>query len=170
VCDYCGCRSEPEIAALSADHEHMLSLTARLRRAHAAGEPLSELAGGLADLLGPHARREEVGVFAALLEEGIDSTYVERFEQEHENLEALTTRDISPGQALQLVELLEGHIFREETDLFPAAHQLLGSDAWTMIAASHDDRDVTAGDAHHHDHDHDGPADDTVPRVGPAAG
>lgn len=144
----------------------MLTLTARLRRAHAAGEPLAELAGDLADLLGPHAHREEVGVFAALLEEGIDSTYVERFEHEHEHLEALTTRDISPGQALHLVDLLEGHIFREETDLFPAAHQLLGSDAWTMIAASHDDCVVTPGD----DHDRDGPADDTVPRVGRAAG
>jgi hypothetical protein len=37
---------------------------------------------------------------------------------------------------LQIVDLLEDHILREESDLFPAAHQLLGSDAWATIAAS----------------------------------
>jgi hypothetical protein len=36
----------------------------------------------------------------------------------------------------QIVDLLEDHILREESDLFPAAYQLLGSDAWATIAAS----------------------------------
>jgi hemerythrin-like domain-containing protein len=135
VCDYCGCRAEPEIAALSAEHEHMLTLTAQLRRAHEAGVPAPEVMAELARLLGPHARREEHGVFAALVAEGIDVEYIARFEDEHAALEALLSGDHATSQTLQVVELLEGHILREESDLFPAAHQLLGSDAWATIAA-----------------------------------
>jgi hemerythrin-like domain-containing protein len=135
MCDYCGCRSEPEIAALSAEHEHMLTLTAQLRRAQEGGVEASEVVAELADMLGSHARREERGVFAALLAEGVDAEYIERFEHEHDTLEELLSGGDAPSQALRLVELLEGHILREETDLFPAAHQILGSDAWATIAA-----------------------------------
>ena len=176
MCDYCGCRSEPEIAALSADHEHMLALTARLRHTHAAGVPLSELVAELAALVEPHARREERGVFAALIEEGIDSDYVARFEHDHDTLHELLSRGQPPGQPLRLVELLEDHILREETDLFPAAHQLLGSDAWAAIAASSDHpkfavgySDLTDDAHHHHDDDHIGPGNDTGRHVGPPA-
>jgi hemerythrin-like domain-containing protein len=141
MCDYCGCRAEPEIAALSAEHEHMLTLTAQLRRAHEAGVPATDVVAELARMLGPHARREERGVFAALLAEGIDTEYIQRFEHEHETLEELLSGGDAPLPTLQLVELLEGHILREESDLFPAAHQLLGSDAWAAIAAPVGDDD-----------------------------
>jgi len=141
MCDYCGCRSEPEIAALSADHERMLALTAGLRRALAADVPANALIDELAGLLGPHARREERGVFAALVAEGIDAEYVMRFEHEHDTLEELLAGAERRQQMLRIVDLLEDHILREESDLFPAAHQLLGSDAWATIAAA------VAGDA-----------------------
>jgi hemerythrin-like domain-containing protein len=141
MCDYCGCRSEPEIAALSADHERMLALTAGLRRALAADVPANELVDELAGMLGPHARREERGVFAALVAEGIDAEYVMRFEHEHDTLEELLAGADRRQQVLRIVDLLEDHILREESDLFPAAHQLLGSDAWATIAAA------VAGDA-----------------------
>jgi hemerythrin-like domain-containing protein len=136
VCDYCGCRSEPEIAALSADHERMLALTAGLRRVLAADVPATELVDELADMLGPHAQREERGVFAALVAEGIDPAYVMRFEHEHDTLEELLAGAERRQQMLRIVDLLEDHILREESDLFPAAHQLLGSDAWATIAAA----------------------------------
>jgi hemerythrin-like domain-containing protein len=136
MCDYCGCRSEPEIAALSADHERMLALTAALRRAHETDTAAPELIAELTGMLGPHARREERGVFAALVAEGIDAAYVLQFEHEHDTLEELLGRADVPHQIEQIVDLLEDHILREESDLFPAAHQLLGSDAWAMIAAS----------------------------------
>lgn len=136
MCDYCGCRSEPEIAALSADHERMLVLTAGLRQAQAAGVPAPELVAELAGMLGPHARREEGGVFAALVAGGIDTAYVLRFEHEHDTLEELLAGADARDQMMQIVDLLEDHILREESDLFPAAHQLLGSDAWETIAAS----------------------------------
>jgi iron-sulfur cluster repair protein YtfE (RIC family) len=134
MCDYCDCRSEPEIAALSAEHEHMLSLTARIRRATAMGEPTGEVVAELAEILIPHSRREERGVFAALTAEGIASSYIELFESDHDALEALLSRSDDPRQPMLLVELLEAHILREETDLFPAAHQVLGSRAWAAMA------------------------------------
>ncbi len=136
MCDYCGCRSEPEIAALSADHERMLALTAQLRRAHAMGDQASGLVGELAGALGPHARREELGVFAALVAEGVDAEYVAVFERDHDVIHELLGRDDASSQVLRIVELLEDHILREESDLFPAAHQMLGSEAWASIAAS----------------------------------
>jgi hemerythrin-like domain-containing protein len=142
MCDYCGCRSEPEIAALSADHDRMLALTAGLRQALAADVPATtELIEELAGMLGPHARREERGVFAALVAEGIDPAYVMQFEHEHDTLEELLAGADRRKQMLRIVDLLEDHILREESDLFPAAHQLLGSDAWATIAAA------VAGDA-----------------------
>lgn len=146
MCDYCGCRSEPEIAALSADHEHMLALTAQLRRAHAMGDDASGLIAELVGALGPHALREELGIFAALVTEGVDADYVAVFERDHVIIHELLSRDDAPSQALRIVELLEDHILREESDLFPAAHQMLGSEAWASIAASD----------HHGDHDHGG--------------
>ncbi|HWM22631.1 MAG TPA: hemerythrin domain-containing protein [Ilumatobacteraceae bacterium] len=136
MCDYCGCRSEPEIAALSADHERMLTLTAALRRAHESGAPAPELIAELTGLLGPHARREERGVFAALVAEGIDAAYVLRFEHDHDTIEELLADADARHQIAPIVDLLEDHILREESDLFPAAYQLLGSDAWETIAAS----------------------------------
>jgi len=155
TCDYCGCRSEPKIADLSADHERFLVLTAQIRRAHEEGAPASELIAELAGTLGPHARREERGVFAALIADGIDPEYVAQFELDHGQLEDLLSGDDPLSHTLRIVELLEDHILREESDLFPAAHQLLGSDAWATIAASNDDHDHTHhADGHHHHHDH----------------
>ena len=135
MCDYCGCRAEPEIAALSADHERLLTLTAQLRRAHDAGVAVPELVAELAGMLAPHARREEHGVFAALIAEGIDAEYVARFELDHTTLEELLSRGEASDMG-RLVDLLEDHILREESALFPAAHQLLGSVAWATIAAA----------------------------------
>ena len=107
MCDYCGCRAEPEIAALSAEHEHLLALTAQLRRAHEGGVPVAEVVAELAGMLGPHARREERGVFAALLADGVDAEYIARFEHERAAPEEL----LSDGGAVQtLHRTVEGHI------------------------------------------------------------
>ena len=108
---------------------------ARLRRAHEAGDTAPELVAELTGMLEPHARREERGVFAALIAEGIDADYVARFELDHSTLEELLARG-DANDMMRLVELLEDHILREESDLFPAAHQLLGSVAWATIAAA----------------------------------
>lgn len=139
MCDYCGCRSEAEIAALSTDHEHMLTLTAGLRRAHKVGVPAPQLFAELTAMLGPHSRREERGLYAALAAEVADPEYVALFAHDHEELDALVMGADADQHILQITGLLEAHILREETDLFPAAHQMLGSQAWATIAESVED-------------------------------
>ena len=135
MCDYCDCRAQPEIAALSADHERLLSLTATLRRSLAAGLPvdgqqLDELAG----LLLPHAEHEEVGLFAAFRDVGVDLDYVGRFEGDHRQIEELLASAAGERSAVRpLIELVEDHILREETDMFPAARQLLDPDQWDAV-------------------------------------
>lgn len=135
VCDYCDCRSQPEIAALSADHGALLSMTAALRLALAAdhpvhGRPLEELR----DLLVAHTEREELGLFAALRTAGVGPDYVDWFEDDHHRIEELLTSAAEERNAVRpLIELVEDHILREETDMFPAARQLLDPDDWDAI-------------------------------------
>lgn len=136
MCDYCGCRSEPEIAALSADHERMLTLTAGLRHAHAAGIPATELFAELTSLLEPHSLREERGLYPALAAAVTDPEYVAMFKHDHDELDALVTRADADQHIVQITALLEMHILREETDLFPAAYQMVGAPAWATIAKS----------------------------------
>jgi iron-sulfur cluster repair protein YtfE (RIC family) len=136
MCDYCGCRSEPEIAALSSDHERMLTLTAGLRRAHATGIPAPELFAELTAMLGPHSLREERGLYPALAAAVKDPEYVAMFKHDHDELDALVTRADTDQHIMRIAALLEMHILREETDLFPAAYQMVGSPAWATIAKS----------------------------------
>lgn len=89
--------------------------------------------------MGGHAAREEAGVFAQLRAAGVESAYLARFEHEHEQVHALLA-DEAPddwaGSALELADLLGGHIAREESDLFPAAHQLLSPSQWDAVDRS----------------------------------
>ena len=135
MCDYCDCRSHLEITALSADHEALLSVTAAMGESLAAGHPVSghhvdELRG----LLVPHAQREEVGLFAAMRDAGVDPHYVGWFEDDHQRIEGLlATAAHDCSAARLLIELVEDHILREETDMFPAARQLLDPDQWDAV-------------------------------------
>jgi hypothetical protein len=81
MCDYCNCRSHPEIA--------------------------------------------EVG-----------AAYIGRLEADHAAIHRLLGALAGPGwavAALELIALLRDHVLREESDLFPAAHQLLRPDQWAAI-------------------------------------
>ncbi len=134
MCDYCDCRAQPQIAALSAEHERMLSVTAAIRRSVAAGRAVSAEVDELGGLLSPHAEREEIGLFAVLRDAGVDASYVGRFEDEHRRIETLlsSARDDVPA-AVMLVDLLEDHILHEETDMFPASRQLLDAEMWAAV-------------------------------------
>lgn len=141
MCDYCDCRSHPEIAALSDDHERLGELLGQLTRAveqhdrAAAGSVGRELHA----LLDPHAAREERGVFAQLRLADVGDGYVALFEDDHRLVHALAEQCQGPGweqAAGDLVRVLGNHILREETDLFPAAHQLLTPRQWDAVTAS----------------------------------
>jgi hemerythrin HHE cation binding domain-containing protein len=128
VCDYCGCRSDPRIAALSAEHERLSVLAGVLARSLDAGNmsaarrTLSELSG----LLRAHTRREEGGLFAALLAAGELVDAIDARCAEHDEIDAAIDAALLPAgvehvAARRLLGMLADHIWREETDLFPAA-------------------------------------------------
>lgn len=138
MCDYCDCRSHPEVAALSADHEVLLALLADLRGAIAAGDArrATIVLGALHGRLEHHAAREERGVFTQLREAAVAGDYVDEFERDHHHIHELLD-DAGRGHwqatAREVVELLGDHIAREESDLFPAAHQLLAPEQWDAV-------------------------------------
>jgi hemerythrin-like domain-containing protein len=87
-----------------------------------------DLVSQLGDLLHGHAAREERGVFTQLRREVLDESYVAMFEHDHEVLHGLLEACAAEDwhrPAGELVDVLSEHIVREETDLFPAAHQML---------------------------------------------
>jgi hemerythrin-like domain-containing protein len=139
VCDYCDCRSHPEIAELSADHDRVAALLARLEQAVAAANDreAAVVAAAVHEILEPHAAREEDGVFYELGRE-VGRDYVARFEAEHALIHRLLAEASGPSwrsAAAELVVVLRDHMLREETDLFPAAHQLLSPAQWAAIRA-----------------------------------
>lgn len=141
MCDYCDCRSHPEIAALSNDHEQLIEMLARLMRAVEADDAAAATAVGeeLHKVLDVHAAREERGVFDQLRRVDAPHEYVAMFEHDHHAIHALLHERPSADwrdRACELVGLLRDHILREETDLFPAAHQMLVPTQWDAIAAS----------------------------------
>jgi hemerythrin-like domain-containing protein len=138
VCDYCDCRSHAQIAALSADHEAIVHLLVGLREAvdTADVEAAKARLPDLKELLDAHTRREEGGVFVQLRLAGVDDGYVDRFERDHHELDQLLENRFDPGwrrDVARLVRLLGEHIGREESDLFPAAHQLFRPDQWDAL-------------------------------------
>jgi hemerythrin-like domain-containing protein len=86
-------------------------------------ERLLDLTTQLRALLARHTRREEEGIFSALRDVGAGE-YVDRFDRDHAVVESL-------------LDELEGHIAVEESDLFPAARQLLGPAEWDEVERTH---------------------------------
>lgn len=139
MCDYCDCRSQPAIGELSAEHESMLALVGRIRSAVATSDLpwLAALQVELGFLLAAHTSREERGVFAALRDTDVDPAYLGRFEADHRAIDELLAGAVEPERALSLARLLEEHIRREESDLFPAAHQLVPPERWQAVEELH---------------------------------
>ncbi|MGD9997529.1 MAG: hemerythrin domain-containing protein [Ilumatobacteraceae bacterium] len=141
MCDYCDCRSHSEIASLSDDHETFGHMLDQLMRAvetddrHAAAAVAAELH----PLLDGHAAREERGVFTQLRHAHVSDGYVARFERDHQAVHALLDDRDERGwheRARELIHVLGDHIAREESDLFPAAHQLLTPAQWDAVDAA----------------------------------
>ena len=137
MCDYCSCREHDPIADLSADHERLLNLSARVRTALRAGD---ETTAGryLADvvaLLEPHAAREERGLFAALAADDVLRAALPALLVEHDGLRAGPGN--SPAEVGAFLDALAEHIDREEHDIFPAASQLLDPAGWDIVLLAH---------------------------------
>jgi hemerythrin-like domain-containing protein len=138
MCDYCECRTHSQIASLSDDHEVLLELLGTLGASIAADdhERARELLADLHRRLDTHAAREERGVFTQLRRVVRDDDYVAMFERDHQHLHELldaTHHTDWRRPAAEFVADLREHILREETDLFPAAHQMLEPRDWAAI-------------------------------------
>jgi hypothetical protein len=140
MCDSCGCRDQPIVAELGADHDRVLALADRAERALRAGraDEARADAEAIVALLGDHTRKEEAGLFAELAAAGC-APDVEVLVGDHQLIEALGSVVASPGLDGLAVALarLEHHIFREEQDVFPAAVTLLDGQAWARADAAH---------------------------------
>jgi hypothetical protein len=140
MCDSCGCRDQPIIAELGAEHERVLALADRAVRALRGGrtEEARADATAIVAVLGDHTRKEEAGLFAELAASGC-APDVEILLGDHHLIEALGTVTTRPGLDGLDVALarLEEHIFREEQDVFPAAVTILDGGAWARADAAH---------------------------------
>jgi hemerythrin-like domain-containing protein len=136
MCDYCDCRQLDPIADLSAEHDQLLALSARVRAELAAGrlDEASTLLDELLAVLERHAHREEGGLFAALAADEDLRGVVGVLLAEHAILHIPPERSAA-GITAFLGELA-AHIDREEHDVFPAVLQLLPPSAWNAILGS----------------------------------
>jgi hypothetical protein len=131
VCDYCRCRSDPVIAVLSGEHERLAVLAFALARSLAAGNVAAghSTFAELVALLGAHTGGEEAGLFAELLAAGELVEAVGARCVEHDEIGAAVAvaqlvasqPDRWASAARLVLELLADHMWREETDVFPAA-------------------------------------------------
>lgn len=135
MCDYCDCRQQEPIAELSAEHERLLALAATIRTTLRRGDDgrASALLDDLLAILGPHARREELGLFTALAGDDDLAATVPLLLAEHASLHRPADR--SPAALTAFLDALAAHIDREEHDVFPAAAQLLPAASWEVVAA-----------------------------------
>ncbi len=138
MCDYCDCRTRPLLAALGADHDRVRSLAGEIERAVADDDRVTmrRAAGELATLLADHSHVEERSLYPELDRAGMPT---DGLRAEHASVEATVAaaaqaEDIDADELVSAVGELRDHVFREEYDLFPAAHQLLGDAAWERLA------------------------------------
>jgi hemerythrin-like domain-containing protein len=138
VCSYCGCRNIPEIAALNAEHDAIVNSTYALQMAFRDRDTESAKTATkvLAELLHPHTRREQDGLFAEMQKDELFTEHIASLCAEHNELDAelelIAAGDLTRITAM--ITLLNNHIDREENGLFPAALAYLDDDQWDVIA------------------------------------
>jgi hemerythrin-like domain-containing protein len=137
MCSYCGCRNIPVIATLNAEHDAIVNSTYALQVAFRDQDAESAKTAGkvLAELLHPHTRREQDGLFAEMRKDELFTEHIASLCAEHAELDAelelIATGDLTRITAM--ITLLNNHIDREENGLFPAALAYLNDDQWDVI-------------------------------------
>jgi hemerythrin-like domain-containing protein len=131
------------IARLMDEHFELLDLSAAVRERLAAGDrPAAwDVLGHLAAHLVDHVRREEDGIFRALVEQGDFVDAVRELEAEHLSFdETISELDLSATDFDERVEALLAelslHIDKENLGIFPVAVVTLGSRGWELVTAA----------------------------------
>ncbi|HEX6946503.1 MAG TPA: hemerythrin domain-containing protein [Acidimicrobiia bacterium] len=130
MCEHCGCRENPEIGQLGAEHDAIVELADQVLSEVAAGsETVAGAAARLLALLIPHVRREEAGVFRVADEIGLRNQYVEDLEEDHRRFDGSLSDPgrMSPRELESLLDDIYRHIAIEEYDLFPVVARELNA-------------------------------------------
>lgn len=132
MCEYCGCRDNPEIAQLGAEHDAIVELADQvLGEVKDGSETVEGAIGRLRRLLDPHVRGEETGIFREAESMGLGSQYVDELENDHRRFDAVLSDTGSIGvDALEsILDEIYRHIAVEEYDLFPEVARNLAPQA-----------------------------------------
>lgn len=130
MCEHCGCRNDPEIAKLGAEHDAIVELADRvLSEVKAGTETMARAVVRLRALLDPHVKGEEAGIFRVAEELGLGSEYVYDLEDDHRHFDSVLSEDASldATELEAVLDELYRHIAVEEYDLFPEVNRKLTS-------------------------------------------
>lgn len=140
MCEYCGCQVIPAIERLTTEHDRALDHARDVETA-ARGQDANAArvaAAALADLLAPHLAVEEQALFPAIVADYPE--HVRDLLDEHDlieqSLDDMSCPQLEPGwdrRLLHAMELLRGHIRKEQDGVFPAALAILGPDDWDRL-------------------------------------
>jgi iron-sulfur cluster repair protein YtfE (RIC family) len=131
------------------EHFDLLDLSGTARRLLAAGDRPGawSVLGTIAQRLDEHVRREEAGVFRALLdqEEFVDA--IQELESEHlafdEAISELGLDDVDlEARVGTLLDELSLHIDKENLGIFPIAVVTLNGAGWATVTAAHESPSV----------------------------
>lgn len=137
MCSYCGCDSIPVIGRFMDEHVDIINAAGDLRRAVQARDVSRSrrLAARVGEMLDPHTRAEEVGLFAVMREQDEFTDHIDTLCAEHVTLDALLAK-ISEG-AYDLMDdfthALRAHIDKEDNGLFPASAIALNGPDWQRV-------------------------------------
>lgn len=149
MCEYCGCQALASIDQLTREHERVLALIGDVRVARRARDVTRQarLAGEIAAVLGPHTFVEEHGLFPALATDF--PGHIAILEAEHRRIEVPLAEAVRagadggpptdpgwPDRLAEALDLLRGHIFKEQDGVFPAALASLRTADWDAVDAA----------------------------------
>ena len=141
MCEYCGCQEVTAIAELTQEHDTVVGMFAGARAAVGARDvaAAAAVARSIAEVLGPHTRVEEDGLFPILAMEFPDE--VAALREEHRRIEAVLaeaaadvpTDPFWPDRLLVALTVLRTHILKEQDGVFPAALASLRPADWERV-------------------------------------
>ena len=148
MCSYCGCQSISTIGRLMAEHVEIINATGELRRACEAADAgaVRPLAAKVAQLLHPHTKTEEAGLFDIMAEQEEFTEHIHTLCAEHgtldDQLEQVAGGDFAAITAFE--HLLRVHTDKEDNGLFPAAAIALSGPDWERVIERESDQPPSA--------------------------
>ena len=145
MCEYCGCQQLDVIGQLTDEHEDIRNVGRTLTDAVSRRdlETARTVARRMLELLDPHTRLEEQGLFPELAGEFGDQ--LAELEHEHVQIEGALgalAGDAPPpdwtARTQDALALLFDHILKEQDGVFPAALAVVTTDGWERVTRIRD--------------------------------